>query len=92
MVAKLIPNRTSRPVGAGDAVVGDLVRADRACDRNDADALTAATRALIPVVSHEMSFELVAVAELAQLDLEIAIERWRQLRPRLARVSPRVAA
>jgi hypothetical protein len=78
-------------VGAGalvvpvSAIIHGVARADRACEHVDAAALAAAARALVPRVSHALSFELVAVAELADLDPELGFARWQVVRRKLLR-------
>jgi hypothetical protein len=49
---------------------------DRAYAHGDALALAHVARTLIPDVHRHIQYELVAVAELASLDLEAAQRRW----------------
>jgi hypothetical protein len=49
---------------------------DRAYAHGDAQALAHVARTLIPDVHRHLQYDLVAVAELAGLDLEAAQRRW----------------
>jgi hypothetical protein len=49
---------------------------DRAYAHGDAFALAQVARTLIPDVHRHLQYDLVAVAELASLDLEAAQRRW----------------
>jgi CheY-like chemotaxis protein len=60
-----------------------LAAADRAALGTDADAFANAVRHLLPTVDNDLSFELVAVIELARYDIELATLRWSHLRRRL---------
>jgi CheY-like chemotaxis protein len=60
-----------------------VAAADRAALGTDADAFAAAVRHLLPTVDNDLSFELVAVIELARYDIELATLRWSHLRRRL---------
>jgi hypothetical protein len=57
-----------------------LDRADEACHDGDLVELANAARGLIPLVPKAISYDLVAVAELAAFDGELSRARWRQLR------------
>src|SRR5262245_44603821 len=60
-----------------------LDRGDRACQHAEAEALAIVARTLIPEVPRALRFELVAVAELAFVDLVAARARWQPLSDRL---------
>jgi hypothetical protein len=60
-----------------------LEAAERAYAHGEAETLAAAARELIPDVPRALQYELVAVAELARLDLDVARHRWAQIRGRI---------
>jgi hypothetical protein len=72
--------------GEERARLADQLRhADRACARNDPHALRDAVRRVIELAPRTLAIDLVAVAELAVHDPELATLRWTHLRPRLGR-------
>lgn len=58
-------------------------QANDACRRRDLAALCRSVKSLVPRVVHALQYELVAIAELAALDEELAYERWRALAGRV---------
>jgi len=60
-----------------------LDRGDRAYAHGEAEALAGVARELIAEVPRALQYDLVAVAELALLDLDAALLRWVQVSGRI---------
>jgi two-component system OmpR family response regulator len=60
-----------------------VAAASEAFDRHDAGAFAAAVEAIVEVAPEELAIDLVAIAELARYDHELAAIRWPHLKKRL---------
>jgi CheY-like chemotaxis protein len=60
-----------------------VAAASEAFDREDAEAFAAAVEAIVEVAPEELAIDLVAIAELARYDHELAAIRWPHLKKRL---------
>jgi two-component system OmpR family response regulator len=60
-----------------------VAEASDAFDRQDAGAFAAAVEAIVEVAPEELAIDLVAIAELARYDHELAAIRWPHLKKRL---------
>lgn len=78
------PSRAdAMPVPAPRALAGLVAEASDAFDRQDTEAFAAAVEAIVEVAPEELAIDLVAIAELARYDHELAAIRWPHLKKRL---------